>query len=221
MSYLPPLLHGAALSLLLTLSALGIGLLLTLLSTLGLALHLRFLYRLLQAYLLLFTGTPLLIQIFLIYHGFGALAATYPNLISDWLATPIFCAILALALNSTAYSTQLLYQTWRTLPQGYVDACYALGMTRTSTVATLLPLAIKRALPAYSNEVILIFKSTSLASTITLMELMGQAQQLNYQTYDTLTVFVLTGAIYLLITGLLILIMRQVTQRLLKFTSHS
>jgi arginine transport system permease protein len=213
LSYLPALLQGAWLSLLLTASALITGLALTLLLTTVLVLRPPLLYRLIQLYLFLFTGTPLLIQIFLIYYGSGALSALWGGALSGVLLSPWFCAMSALALNSAAYSTQMLYHTWESLPEGYRQACRALGMNQAQTLATVLPLALKRALPAYSNEIILIFKSSSLASTITLMDLMGQAQQLNYQTYDTLTILTLAGAIYLLITLLLSWFMRWFAQQ--------
>lgn len=213
LGYLPALLQGALLSLLLTAVALITGLALTLLLTTILVLRLPLLHRFIQLYLLLLTGTPLLVQIFLIYYGSGALAALWGGTLSGVLLSPWFCAMSALALNSAAYSTQLLYHTWQSLPEGYRQACRALGMNRFQTLATLLPLAVKRTLPSYSNEVILIFKSSSLASTITLMDLMGQAQQLNYQTYDTLTILTLTGAIYLFITLLLSWLMRWLAQQ--------
>lgn len=81
----------------------------------------------------------------------------------------------------------------------------------------LITFAIRRAVPAYSNEVILVFKGTSLASTITIMDLMGYAQRINGQTYDTLTVFGIAGAMYLLVNGILTLIFRKVEKRALAF----
>jgi arginine transport system permease protein len=211
--YIPLLLQGAWLSLLLTSTALITGLALTLLLTTILVLRLPLLHRFTQLYLLLLTGTPLLIQIFLIYYGSGALAARWDGALSGLLLSPWCCAMSALAINSAAYSTQMLYQTWLSLPEGYRQACQALGMNRSQTLATLLPLALKRALPSYRNEIILIFKSSSLASTITLMDLMGQAQQLNYQTYDTLTILMLTGSLYLFITLLLSSCLRWLAQQ--------
>ncbi|HIF9222279.1 TPA: arginine ABC transporter permease ArtM, partial [Photobacterium damselae] len=85
------------------------------------------------------------------------------------------------------------------------------------SLGVLLPFAIRRAVPAYSNEVILVFKGTSLASTITIMDLMGYAQRINGQTYDTLTVFGIAGAMYLLVNGILTLIFRQIEKRALAF----
>ncbi|MGL4416995.1 MAG: ABC transporter permease subunit, partial [Plesiomonas shigelloides] len=100
---------------------------------------------------------------------------------------------------------------------GQWQSCSALGMTRLQTLRILVPYALKRSLPAYSNEVVLIFKGTSLASTITIMDIMGYAQQLNAQTYDTLAVFGMAGVIYLVVNGLLTILMRQMEKRMLAF----
>lgn len=86
-----------------------------------------------------------------------------------------------------------------------------------ATLRVLLPFAIRRAIPAYSNEVILVFKGTSLASTITIMDIMGYAQRINAQTYDTLVVFSVAGLFYLGVNGVLTLIFRQVEKKALAF----
>jgi arginine transport system permease protein len=170
-----------------------------------------------QGYITLFTGTPLLVQIFLIYYGPGQF---------DWikqtpwlwnmLSQPWLCAMVALALNSAAYTTQLFYGAVKAIPSGQWQSCEALGMSRSQTLRILLPFAFKRALSSYSNEVVLIFKSTSLAYTITLMEVMGYSQQMYGRTYDVM-VFGAAGVIYLCVNGLLTLIMRMVERRALAF----
>ncbi|MCL4147715.1 UNVERIFIED_CONTAM: hypothetical protein GTU68_016580, partial [Idotea baltica] len=130
-----------------------------------------------------------------------------------WLSQPWFCAMLALALNTAAYSTLLFRGAFNAIPAGQWEACRALGMDKVATLKVLLPYALRRAVPAYSNEVILVFKGTSLASTITIMDLMGYAQRINGQTYDTLTVFGIAGAFYLAVNGVLTLIFRQVEKK--------
>ncbi|MGL5121616.1 MAG: arginine ABC transporter permease ArtM [Plesiomonas shigelloides] len=170
-----------------------------------------------KGYLTLFTGTPLLIQIFLIYYGPGQFESLRNSVLWPLLSEPWFCAMLALALNSAAYSTLLFYGAVKAIPAGQWQSCSALGMTRLQTLRILVPYALKRSLPAYSNEVVLIFKGTSLASTITIMDIMGYAQQLNAQTYDTLAVFGMAGVIYLVVNGLLTILMRQMEKRMLAF----
>ncbi|MGL5101608.1 MAG: arginine ABC transporter permease ArtM [Plesiomonas sp.] len=216
-SYFPTLMQGLQTSLSLTVCALLIGFTLAVLFTLVMAGNNRPLRWLTKGYLTLFTGTPLLIQIFLIYYGPGQFDALRNSALWPLLSEPWFCAMIALALNSAAYSTLLFYGAVKAIPTGQWQACNALGMTQPQTLRILLPFALKRALPSYSNEVVLIFKGTSLASTITIMDIMGYAQQLNAQTYDTLAVFGMAGVIYLAVNGVLTLSMRALEKRMLAF----
>ena len=215
--YLPTLLQGLQTSLSLTASALLIGFTLAVVMTVIMAGRKGPLRWLTKGYLTLFTGTPLLIQIFLIYYGPGQFESLRNSVLWPLLSEPWFCAMLALALNSAAYSTLLFYGAVKAIPAGQWQSCSALGMTRLQTLRILVPYALKRSLPAYSNEVVLIFKGTSLASTITIMDIMGYAQQLNAQTYDTLAVFGMAGVIYLVVNGLLTILMRQMEKRMLAF----
>ncbi|MGO2259345.1 MAG: arginine ABC transporter permease ArtM [Hafnia alvei] len=215
--YIPDIIQGLPTSLTLTVVSLLVALVLALLFTILLTLRPVVLTQLVQGYITLFTGTPLLVQIFLIYYGPGQF---------DWikqtpwlwsmLSQPWLCAMVALALNSAAYTTQLFYGAVRAIPSGQWQSCEALGMSRSQTLRILLPFAFKRALSSYSNEVVLIFKSTSLAYTITLMEVMGYSQQMYGRTYDVM-VFGAAGVIYLCVNGLLTLIMRMVERRALAF----
>lgn len=215
--YIPDIIQGLPTSLSLTIISLLVALVLALLFTIVLTLRPVVLTQLVQGYITLFTGTPLLVQIFLIYYGLGQF---------DWikqtpwlwnmLSQPWLCAMVALALNSAAYTTQLFYGAVKAIPSGQWQSCEALGMSRSQTLRILLPFAFKRALSSYSNEVVLIFKSTSLAYTITLMEVMGYSQQMYGRTYDVM-VFGAAGVIYLCVNGLLTLIMRMVERRALAF----
>ncbi|MFU9137759.1 arginine ABC transporter permease ArtM [Erwinia tasmaniensis] len=217
LSYLPDLLKGLHTSLTLTAASLALALLLALLFTVVLALKTPVLSLLVRGYITLFTGTPLLVQIFLIYYGPGQ----FPSLQSipwlwHFLSQPWLCALLALSLNSAAYATQLFYGAVRAIPAGQWQSCAALGMDRKNTLRILLPYALKRALSSWSNEVVLVFKGTSLAYTITLMEVMGQGQLLYGRTYDV-SVFAAAGVIYLCVNGLLTLLMRFIEHRALAF----
>ena len=173
--------------------------------------------RLMASYVFVFRGTPLLVQIFLIYYGPGQFPTLqeYPAL---WhlLSEPWLCALIALSLNSAAYTTQLFYGAIRAIPEGQWQSCSALGMSKKDTLAILLPYAFKRSLSSYSNEVVLVFKSTSLAYTITLMEVMGYSQLLYGRTYDVM-VFGAAGIIYLVVNGLLTLMMRLIERKALAF----
>lgn len=221
LDYLPELLKGLHTSLTLTLASLAAALLLSLLCTVVLALKVPVASLLVRGYITLFTGTPLLVQIFLIYYGPGQFPAiqSVPWL---WhlLSQPWLCAMLALSLNSAAYTTQLFYGAVRAIPAGQWQSCAALGMNRKDTLRILLPYAFKRALSSYSNEVVLVFKSTSLAYTITLMEVMGHGQMLYGRTYDV-TVYAAAGLIYLVVNGALTLLMRLIEKRALAFEQRS
>ncbi|MCA2017908.1 arginine ABC transporter permease ArtM [Vibrio tritonius] len=173
-----------------------------------------------QGFITLFTGTPLLVQIFLIYYGPGQFEWFRASFLWDWFSQPWFCAMLALAFNTAAYSTQLFVGAVNAIPNGQWQACRALGMNDRQTLRVILPYALRRAIPAYSNEVILVFKGTSLASTITIMDIMGYAQRINAQTYDTLAVFGLAGLFYLCVNGLLTLMFRYIEKHVLAFEQN-
>ncbi|MEN5016136.1 arginine ABC transporter permease ArtM [Erwinia sp. Eh17-17] len=217
LSYFPELLKGLNTSLILTVSSLLLALVLALVFTVILALKVPVLSIVTRAYITLFTGTPLLVQIFLIYYGPGQFQAI-KNIHWLWelLSQPWLCALLALSLNSAAYTTLLFHGAVRAIPAGQWQSCAALGMSRGDQLRILLPYAFKRALSSYSNEVVLVFKSTSLAYTITLMEVMGHGQLLYGRTYD-IGVFAAAGVIYLCVNGLLTLMMRMIERHALAF----
>ncbi|CAH0533532.1 Arginine ABC transporter permease protein ArtM [Vibrio stylophorae] len=213
--------HGLLLSLKLTVGALLFGGTLALLCTLCLLLRGKVTWATMlsygvKAFVTLFTGTPLLVQFYLFYFGIGQYAN---ELSAPWniINEPAFCAVLVLGLNTAAYSIQLFYGACKTIPSGQWQACKALGMTNVQTLQVILPYGLRRALPAYSNEVILIFKGTSLASTITLMDIMGYANMFFGQTYDVFGAYGLAGAFYLSVNGLLTILFRRLEKHALAF----
>jgi len=215
--YLSVIAQGIPTSLLLTFASLLIAFLLALFFTFILAMGNRWLKSAVNFYLVLFTGTPLLIQIFLIYSGPGQFEFITQSPFWSLLSNAWFCAMLALALNSAAYSTQLFYGAVKAIPKGQWESCAALGLSRVQTLKILIPYALKRALPSYTNEIILVFKGTSLASTITIMDIMGYARQLYGTEYDALTIYGIAGGIYLLITGIATFMLRKVENKVLAF----
>lgn len=164
-----------------------------------------------------FTGTPLLIQFFLIYSGPGQFEWITESAAWVLLSDAWFCAMLALALNSAAYSTLLFHGAVKAIPKGQWETCAALGLSRLDTLKILVPYALKRALPSYSNEIVLVFKGTSLASTITIMDIMGYARQLYGTEYDALSIYGMAGVIYLVITGIMTIVLRKLESRVLAF----
>lgn len=159
-----------------------------------------------RGFVALFRGTPLLVQIFLIYYGLGQFR---PGLqaVGLWgfFREPYWCAILALTLNTAAYGSEILRGAIQSVPRGVVEAARASGMSPFLTWRLIvLPLAFRQAIPAYGNEIILMVKGTSLASIVTLMEVTGIAHGLIFQTYRAIEVFVCAGAIYLTLNFVII-----------------
>ncbi len=208
---------GIPTSLLLTVGALLVAFTLAIFLTFLLSLNNKGITLAVNSYVTLFTGTPLLVQFFLIYAGPGQFHWMVESPLWTLFSNAWFCAILTLALNSAAYSTQLFYGAVRAIPKSQWEGCAAMGFTRVQTLRILIPYALKRALPSYSNEIILVFKGTSLASTITVMDIMGYAQQLYGTEYDALPIYCIAGAIYLVITGVATFFLRKVENKVLAF----
>ncbi|MBO1518125.1 arginine ABC transporter permease ArtM [Oceanisphaera pacifica] len=221
LSYLPTLLQGVSITLQITAAGLLLGLVIALLLTWILEQNTPVLAQLTEGYLLLFTGTPLLVQIFLVYYGPAQFDWIKDSWMWAYLREPMFCAILALGMNAGAYTCRLFKGALEAVPKGETLACQALGMSHWQTLSVKLRHAMRRVIPAYSNEVVLVLKGSSLASTISIMEIMGLAQRINGQTYDTLAVFGLAGAIYLVLNGVLTLLFRVLEQKALRFQTHS
>lgn len=157
-----------------------------------------------QFYIFVFRGTPLLVQIFLIYYGLGQFAAIRHSVLWPFLREPYWCAILALTLNTAAYVAEVVRGGVLAVPAGQIEAARACGMSPFLLFRRIvMPLAIRQALPAYGNELIAVVKATSLASIITLMEVTGVAARIIADTYRTVEVFVVAGAFYLAINFVL------------------
>lgn len=220
LDYLSTLLQGVSITLQITGAGLLLGLIIALALTWILEQRLPVAAQLAEGYLLLLTGTPLLVQIFLVYYGPAQFDWVKNSWAWTYLREPMFCAILALGMNAGAYTCRLFKGALDAIPKGETLACRALGMNDWQALSVKLRHAMRRVIPAYSNEVVLVLKGSSLASTISIMEIMGLAQRLNGQTYDTLVVFGLAGAIYLVLNGVLTLLFRLLEQSALKFQTH-
>lgn len=148
-----------------------------------------------------FRGTPLLIQLFLLYYGVGTLEFVRDQPALWWLFSDgARCAILAITLNSGAYMSEAIRGGLQSVPSGQIDAALSCGMSRLQVFRRIrFPLAIRQAFPAYSNELVLAIKGTSLASTIAVMELTGFARRLMSQSYLIMETFIIAGLLYLAI----------------------
>ena len=152
-------------------------------------------------YSYIFRGTPLLVQIFLIYFGLGNVEWIRESFLWIFLKEPYSCAILAFTLNTGAYSSEIFRSAFETINKGVLEAAEGLGINKITTFFKIkLPIAIKQSLPAYGNEMILMLKGTSLASTVTLLDLTGVAKHIISTTFRPVEVFIVAGSIYLLMT---------------------
>lgn len=164
-----------------------------------------------KIYNFIIRGTPLLVQFFIIYYGLSQFDAVRDSILWAALQQPFVCAVLALALNTAAYTNVILRGAIRSVPHGEVEACYALGLSHWQSLRrVVLPRAFRIVLPAYSNEVVIVLKGTSLASTITLLDIMGVSQRLIAQTYAAIEILLVAGLFYFILNALLLLGFRQI-----------
>ena len=152
-------------------------------------------------YSYVFRGTPLLVQIFIIYFGLGQIEYLRSTFLWVVLKEPYWCAIIAFALNTGAYTSEILRSAFQTIKPGLIEAGKSLGISNKIIFYRIqLPIAIRQSLPAYGNEIILMLKGTSLASTVTLMDLTGVAKYIISTTFKPIEVFIVAGGIYLFMT---------------------
>ncbi len=170
-------------------------------------------------YIYFFRGTPLLVQIFLVYYGFGQFEAVRESFLWPVLSEAYWCAIIAFTLNTSAYTAEILRGAIQSVPGGEVEAARALGMSRRVTWRRIiLPRAFRIGLPAYSNEVILMLKGSALASTITLLDLTGMARTIIAVTYTPLEIFLAAGVLYVIITFMIVSGFHFLERRLARHT---
>ncbi|MEZ5885602.1 MAG: ABC transporter permease [Paracoccaceae bacterium] len=213
--YWPRLLDGTLMTLKLTF----LGAFIAALVSPGLALFRTYAGQVAQAPLRLYVsfmrGTPILAQLFLIFYGSGQFRPT----LEDWglwtfFRDPFNCALLAFALNSTAYQTEILRGGIMGVPQGEIEAAKAIGMSRPKTLRRVVfPHAYRIAWPALGNEVILLMKASALASVVTVFDVMGRTRQIFSRTFD-FSVYLWAAVIYLCITAAFVVIWRRVELRL-------
>ena len=160
-----------------------------------------FINRFAYGYSYVFRGTPLLVQIFIIYFGLGQIEYLRSTVLWVILKEPYWCAIIAFALNTGAYTSEILRSAFQTIKPGIIEAGKSLGISnKVIFYKVQIPIAIRQSLPAYGNEIILMMKGTSLASTVTIMDLTGVAKYIISTTFKPIEVFIVAGGIYLFMT---------------------
>lgn len=167
------------------------------------------------AYTYVFRGTPMLVQLFLVYYGLGQIEAVRTSIFWVVLRDPFWCALLTFSLNSAAHTTEILCRGLQSVPKGMTEAAAALGLKRFQ-IARLVtfPIALRISLPAYGNEVVSMIKGSSLASTVTLLEVTGMARQMVSTTFAPYEIFIVAGAIYLLLTSVVVKAIRFLERHL-------
>lgn len=169
----------------------------------------------LRLYISFMRGTPILAQLFLIFYGSGQ----FRPLLEEWglwtfFRDPFNCALLAFALNSTAYQTEILRGGIQGVNQGEIEAARAIGMSRLTTLRRVVfPHAYRIAWPALGNEVILLMKASALASVVTVFDIMGRTRQIFSRSFD-FSAYLWAALIYLCITAIFVLLWRLVERRL-------
>ena len=201
LEHLPRLLKAAKLTIELTLLSLFFGIFVGIFFAILRTSNKKILFYISYYYSYILRGTPLLVQIFIIYFGLAQLEWIRESFLWIFLKEPYSCAILAFTLNTGAYSSEIFRSAFETVNKGVLEAAKGLGINKTHTFFKIkLPIAIRQSLPAYGNEMILMLKGTSLASTVTLLDLTGVAKYIISTTFRPVEVFIVAGSIYLIMT---------------------
>lgn len=197
----PQLWDGTLLTLQLVGIAVVVGLIFAIPLGLGRASRHWYVRALPYTYIYFFRGTPLLLQLFLVYYGLSQFELVRESIFWPYLREPYWCALITMTLHTAAYIAEILRGAIQAVPPGEVEAARALGMSRRQALQyVILPRAIRIGLPAYGNEVILMLKASAVVYTVTLMDVMGVVRTINSRTYQYEMFFLVAGLIYLVIT---------------------
>lgn len=162
-----------------------------------------------------FRGTPLLVQIFLIYYGLGQIPELRQSFLWPFLREPYWCAILALALNTSAYTAEIIRGALQAVPENEIEAARTCGMSGFLLRRRIVwPIALRHGIAVYGSEIILMVKATSLASVITVAEVTNISYRLISSTYRALEIFVVAGAIYLALNFIVSMAVALIERRL-------
>ena len=175
-----------------------------------------------KTYVFYFRGTPLLVQIFLIYYGIAQFEIIRETFVWSFFKEAYWCGILALTLNTCAYSSEIIRGGILSVPFGQIESAKSVGMSRFLLYRRIiLPIAFRQALPAYGNEIILMVKATSLVSTITLMEVTGIARLIIAKTFSPVEIFIVAGLIYLTINFIITRLVNFCEIKLTPYLRHA
>ncbi|CAD5379730.1 histidine/lysine/arginine/ornithine transporter subunit; membrane component of ABC superfamily [Pseudomonas sp. OF001] len=210
---------GLAMTLWLLVASIGLGFVLALPLAIARVSRNRLLRWPVQFYTWLFRGTPLYIQLLICYTGLYSLEAVRAQpLLDAFFREAINCTILAFALNTCAYTVEIFAGAIRNIPHGEIEAARAYGLTGWRLYLHLIiPSALRRALPYYGNEVILMLHATSLAFTATVPDILKVARDANAATFMTFQAFGIAALLYMLLSFLLVGLFRLAERRWMTF----
>ena len=196
-------------TLLLLLISLPIGFLLSLIFALCRVSKYKILSKPVSAYIFIIRGTPLLVQIYLIYFGLGSVKAIRESFLWIVLKEPFWCGVLALTINTVAYGSEIFRGGIQSVTKGQFESGKSLGFSIFELYRRIIfPIALRKVLPAYGNELILMVKATSLVSLTTYMEMTGIARKLMAKTFAPIEAFVAAGILYLFLNFLMVQLIR-------------
>ena len=199
------ILSGLDQTLLLLLASLPIGFVLSLIFALGRVSNNKLLSKTVEYYIFVIRGTPLLVQIYLIYFGLGSIKAIRESFLWIVLKEPFWCGVLALTINTVAYGSEIFRGGIQAVSQGQIESGKSLGFSRIGLFRKIIfPIALRRVLPTYGNELILMVKATSLVSLTTYMEMTGIARRIMAVTWAPVEAFVAAGLLYLFLNFLMV-----------------
>ena len=198
-------LQGLDQTLLLLLVSLPIGFILSLIFALGRVSKNKFLSKTIEYYIFVIRGTPLLVQIYLIYFGLGSVKVIRDSFLWILLKEPFWCGVLALTINTVAYGSEIFRGGIQTVSKGQIESGKSLGFTRIGLLRKIIfPIALRNVLPTYGNELILMVKATSLVSLTTYMEMTGVARRIMAVTWAPIEAFLAAGILYLFLNFLMV-----------------
>jgi len=178
------------------------------------ALRVPILNEIAYAYIYVVRGTPLLIQLYLIYYGVGQFEFVRDSFLWPFLREPWWCALTAFTISTSAYTAEAIRGGLEGVPKGEVEACIAVGMSRLQALRrVIVPSAYRRALPAYGNEVIFLIHASVVASTVTVIDIVGAARHFNNKFYLAYEGFIAAAILYLIIVYLFTLVYRRLENR--------
>ena len=198
-------LSGLDNTILLLLISLPLGFVLALIFALGRVSKIRILSRTIASYIFIIRGTPLLVQIYLIYFGLGSVKFIRESFLWYALKEPFWCGVIALTVNTVAYGAEIFRGGIQSIEKGQVESGLSLGFSKFLLLRKIiLPIAIRKVLPSYGNELILMVKATSLVSLTTYMEMTGLARKIMAKTFAPVEAFVAAGILYLFLNFLMV-----------------